>query len=792
MNKLLRTTFLTLLVAVANVVSATTYSYTFESKVFGAAGTKKLGDVSWTLATNAGYFGYDGTKGQQFGSGSSPASSVSLTTSAFGGEITSVKVNASTASNASATLYVKVGGQNFGSSQNLTSTATDYTFTGSASGSLEILFSQPTTSKALYIKSIEVTYEENVEQKECGLAYSADSYEAVLGGDNTFPTLSNPNKLTGITYTSSNTVVASVSESGKVTLNSTGSTTITASFPGNTLYLPGKASYELTVMSGEAPQPEDGAFVKVRDCTTLAAGDIIILVNESASKAMSTTQKANNRDGVAVTITNYSIQPSNNVQQITLEGAPGAWYLNVGNGRYLYAGSSSDNQLLTGAKTHNAKASIVSNSGDADIKFQGDKTRNWIRYNNSSSLFSCYASGQDPVQIYRMVNPTAVATNVEELAALEDDSNVKLVLADEAEARVLYATDGEAYVRTTDGAFCLSGVEPNVPFASNQHIAGTIVGKKTSLNGMTVFEATNRTNTAFLAIAEPVTEEEPQPVSIAAGEINDHLADWVAVEAVRVGDDAQVNNRFALTTADGFDDSYAYNGALADVAAIARPEALCPVSVNEVTPFTFVIDEAQEFVSPASDLANVPLRLVRTLSNGYWNTLCLPFGVTDWEGEIREYASVEGNKMNYKEATEIKAGVPYLFRPGAVIENPTFEGVTLSAAPAKTVTFGEYSFVGIYSPYELALDKTERFLGDGDNLYYPESSENNANKLRGMRAFFRVPADAGANIDLSGSDGIEEVVVSDTADLWFSISGQRVVKPQHGIYIHNGKKVVVK
>ena len=206
MNKLLRTTFLTLLVAVANVVSATTYSYTFESKVFSAAGTKKLGDASWTLATDAGYFGYDATKGQQFGSGSNPASSVSLTTSAFGGEITSVKVNASTASNASATLYVKVGGQDFGSSQSLTSTATDYTFTGSASGSLEILFSQPTTSKALYIKSIEVTYSEDVEQKECGLAYSAASYEAVLGGDNTFPTLSNPNKLTGITYTSSNTV----------------------------------------------------------------------------------------------------------------------------------------------------------------------------------------------------------------------------------------------------------------------------------------------------------------------------------------------------------------------------------------------------------------------------------------------------------------------------------------------------------------------------------------------------------------------------------------------------------
>lgn len=791
MNKLLRTTFLALLVTVANVVMAGTYTYTFSSKVYSIAGTKNLGNVSWTLATDAGYFAYDGNKGHQFGSANNPATSVSLSTTGLAGEITEVKVNASTANDGSASLSVKVGGQTFGSSQNLTSTATTYTFTGSAVGQIEILLSQPTTKKAIYIKSIEVTYNEDIEQRECGLAYSEETYEATLGGDNSFPTLNNPNNLTGIVYTSSNTVVASVAANGKVSLNTTGTTTIKASFVGNELYLPGEASYELTVVSGAAPQPEDGAFVKVRDCTTLAAGDIIILVNESASKAMCTTQKKSNRDGVSVTINNYTIQPGSNVQQITLEGSAGAWYLKVGNS-YLYAGSSSDNQLLTGTKSANAKATIVSNNGDADIKFQGDHTRNWIRFNNSSSLFSCYASGQDPVQIYRMVNPTEVVNSAEELAALEDDSNVKLVIADEANARVLYGTEDEAYVRDNTGAYCLSGVDANVPFASNQHIAGIIVGKKTSINGMTVFTATNRTNTAYLAIAEPVTEEEPQPVAVQIGDINDNLADWIKVEAVRIGEDASVANRFGLTASDGFTDDYAYNGALADVAAIARPDALCPVNVNEVAPFTFVIDETQDFVSPSADLADVPLRLVRTISKDYWNTLCLPFAVSNWDAEIREYTGAGVNKMTYSEAGGIEAGVPYLIKPTADIENPVFETVTLSAVPAKTVTFGDYSFVGIYSPYSMVTDKTERFLGDGDNLYYPESNSNNANKLRGLRAFFRVPADSNANIDFIGSDGIEEMMMQKTDNTWYSLSGQRVTRPQHGVYIHNGKKVVVK
>ena len=67
---------------VGNVAWATDYSYTFSSQQYTADGAKTLNGVSWTMAgTGGAYFGYDGTKGQQFGSGNKPYSALSLSTS---------------------------------------------------------------------------------------------------------------------------------------------------------------------------------------------------------------------------------------------------------------------------------------------------------------------------------------------------------------------------------------------------------------------------------------------------------------------------------------------------------------------------------------------------------------------------------------------------------------------------------------------------------------------------------------------------------------------------------------
>ena len=135
-----------------------TYSYTFSAQQFSANGSKTLNSVSWTLAGNGGYWGYDGTKGQQFGSGNKPYKTLTLSTSGISGTITKIIINTSGGSSVNASFTVSVGGTQYGSSTKLTATATAYTFTGSNSGEIKFSYTQ-TSSKALYIKSISVTYE---------------------------------------------------------------------------------------------------------------------------------------------------------------------------------------------------------------------------------------------------------------------------------------------------------------------------------------------------------------------------------------------------------------------------------------------------------------------------------------------------------------------------------------------------------------------------------------------------------------------------------------------------------
>lgn len=149
---------LVMLVGSGNVWGAT-YTHTIAAKTWSAYGSQTLSGVAWTAtATGGAYWGYDATKGQQFGSSGAPATSLSLTTSGISGTITSVKVSTSGASSVVGTMSVSVGATAFSpSSITLTATNTTYEFIGSASGSIVISWAQ-TSSKALYLKALEVTY----------------------------------------------------------------------------------------------------------------------------------------------------------------------------------------------------------------------------------------------------------------------------------------------------------------------------------------------------------------------------------------------------------------------------------------------------------------------------------------------------------------------------------------------------------------------------------------------------------------------------------------------------------
>ncbi|MBQ9577770.1 MAG: chitobiase, partial [Muribaculaceae bacterium] len=135
MKKLL-TFFMTALLAIG-VGWAETSTLTF-TKACGGSGTADDGTV-WTVTSDAAESSFDNTKGIHYGTSKASVSYLTLSTSNISGTIKSITVNASGASSTSAKLDVSVGGSAFGSQVRLTSTATNYTFSGSASGEIEVI-----------------------------------------------------------------------------------------------------------------------------------------------------------------------------------------------------------------------------------------------------------------------------------------------------------------------------------------------------------------------------------------------------------------------------------------------------------------------------------------------------------------------------------------------------------------------------------------------------------------------------------------------------------------------------
>ena len=95
--------------------------------------------------------------------------------------------------------------------------------------------------------------------KDPALAWSADSFEATIGAENNFPTLTNTYSV-GVTYESSRPEVATVNASGAITLVAAGSTLITASSAANETYSASCDSYVLTVLSTSGSEPGDGSL----------------------------------------------------------------------------------------------------------------------------------------------------------------------------------------------------------------------------------------------------------------------------------------------------------------------------------------------------------------------------------------------------------------------------------------------------------------------------------------------------------------------------------------------------
>lgn len=206
---------------------------------------------------------------------------------------------------------------------------------------------------------------------------------------------------------------------------------------------------------------------------------------------------------------------------------------------------------------------------------------------------------------------------------------------------------------------------------------------------------------------------------------------------------------------------------------------------------------------------NVDVQLERTLSPEHWNSFCVPFAISEdviaekfgAGTQICTFGSMNGNVMNFAHSTTIEAGTPYIVKPTKEVVDPSFTGVNIEATAAKKVGADGYFMQGIYSAKtDLATDGTNLFLGDGNKFYKPAG--NTTARMKGLRAFFIVPqgtnlAALRANIDgaTTSIDELTTVVEQPTDNRIYNLQGQFVgtsFEGLHGVYVQNGKKVLVK
>ena len=213
----------------------------------------------------------------------------------------------------------------------------------------------------------------------------------------------------------------------------------------------------------------------------------------------------------------------------------------------------------------------------------------------------------------------------------------------------------------------------------------------------------------------------------------------------------------------------------------------------------------------------------RTLNGGKWNALVLPFEVTTLEFcqfvntyavfNVLKSADAANNSVKFGlELEKIPANTPFLVKPqdnvafetttttGGVTTttNITFTGRKIeSATPTKTVSDAE--FIGTYQDITINGGTGISVVQGGS---FVDFAEGESATLGFTRAYLKLNgASAAPVITVEEIDGSVTAISNITADGvaveadgWYTLSGVKLegAPAQKGIYIRNGKKIVIK
>lgn len=231
---------------------------------------------------------------------------------------------------------------------------------------------------------------------------------------------------------------------------------------------------------------------------------------------------------------------------------------------------------------------------------------------------------------------------------------------------------------------------------------------------------------------------------------------------------------------------------------------------------TISLSESEE--NKIETKSDISISLNRKLVKGVWNTICLPFDVSEAQAKSAFGADVriaalnaesKGNTLMFdnKTAEGIKAAVPYLIMPSEVKADNQYEFYNVSIKPenvtpaAAVSTSDGFVFKGIYNKVDITQDINNpksyaAFLGANNTLF--KAKANSITK--GFRAYFAIPnstATSALRVVVDGNaTSIKNINcgVVESDDAVYNLQGQRVdarsLMP--GLYIKAGKKFVVR
>ena len=246
---------------------------------------------------------------------------------------------------------------------------------------------------------------------------------------------------------------------------------------------------------------------------------------------------------------------------------------------------------------------------------------------------------------------------------------------------------------------------------------------------------------------------------------------------------------------------------------------------------TITLDET-ETEAPAA-ISGVDVTVKRTLKADVWNTLVLPFDMSSgqiaetfdsgtqvaaYNGDDAEFdetnTNVIGVKMKFVSASTITAHTPYIIKVLSDMDEFTVSNVNITTAGGELKTAkGTNTSIQGYGTFYVASDMIGTYTTNttvpAGKLYLIDNefkfSQGNT-KLKAFRAYFDVAHSGNIystaassapaiTLDVDGiSTGINalELDADKTADSYYTVQGLQVAQPTKGLYIVNGRKVIIK